>query len=149
MKRWYISITLGAIVLATSAIAFAYQSETAEDSVRAMLMQQQDAWNQGDIQGFMKGYLNSESMQFISRKGTRKGWRQTLEAYQKHYPNKDSMGRLEFNLDEVEFLDRKKELGHVTGRWKLIRAADTPNGYFSLITRQTKEGPKIIIDHTW
>ncbi len=118
-------------------------------AIEKLLKDQVAAWNTGNINGFMAGYLNDSSMQFISKKGMRKGWQKTLEAYKKHYPTKDSMGKLVFDLDTIEFLDPAAQLGHVTGKWKLERHRDTPSGYFSLITRYTKEGPKIIIDHTW
>lgn len=114
-----------------------------------MLLAQVNSWNNGNIDSFMLGYLADSSMQFISKKGVRKGWQQTLDAYKKHYPNKDSMGKLIFDLDAIEFLDEARTLGHVTGKWRLIRHSDTPNGYFSLITKSTANGPKIIIDHTW
>jgi len=118
-------------------------------SIKMMLDDQVKAWNSGDIDGFMKGYHKDSSMQFISKKGCRKGWENTLVAYKKHYPNKDSMGKLIFDLDEIEFLDQSQELGHVTGKWRLIRTADTPSGYFSLITKKINSEYKIIIDHTW
>ncbi len=118
-------------------------------AIKSMLDAQVKSWNQGDIPGFMKGYLNDSNMQFISKRGSRKGWQQTLDAYKKHYPTKDSMGKLYFAIDTVEFLDNQASFGHITGKWKLIRSSDTPSGYFSLITKKTLEGPKIIIDHTW
>ena len=39
-----------------------------------MILDQQKAWNRGDLDGFMQGYWHSDSMQFITAKGTRKGW---------------------------------------------------------------------------
>jgi hypothetical protein len=117
--------------------------------LRNLVMVQQEAWNRGDIEGFMKGYHKDSLMQFITKKGTRKGWLETLNSYKKHYPGKDSMGRLAFTLHTIEFMDDDKTIGHIAGIWKLYRAKDTLNGYFSLITREFSDGPKIVIDHTW
>lgn len=117
--------------------------------LKQLLDQQVAAWNKGDIDGFMEGYYNDSSMQFISKKGVRKGWRATLDSYKKNYPGKTAMGTLIFNTDALYFMDSAHDFGHITGTWKLIRVSDTPSGYFSLITRKTAQGHKIIIDHTW
>lgn len=118
-------------------------------AIADLLNKQVTAWNEGNIKGFMEGYMRDSAMQFISKNGLRRGWQQTLDAYIKHYPDKKAMGKLEFKLDTIEFLDRDAAYGHIAGKWRLYRTADTPSGYFSLITRRTPEGPRIIIDHTW
>ena len=142
------SITIAALIL-VGCYTNNPEIKSQKAAVENLLKAQVAAWNAGNINGFMDGYFNDSSMQFISKKGVRKGWQKTRDAYKKHYPTKDSMGKLIFELDSIEFLDPAAQLGHVTGKWKLVRQNDTPSGYFSLITRYTKEGPKIIIDHTW
>jgi hypothetical protein len=120
------------------------------EAIRKMVFRSMDAWNKGDIKGYMMEYHQDSNTQFITRRGALKGWNATLNNYLKHYPNRASMGVLSFELDTIELLKPASAgLGHVNGKWKLIRAQDTPQGYFSLITKKTKEGPKIIIDHTW
>jgi hypothetical protein len=119
------------------------------NDIRALLKMQQEAWNDGNIEKFMEGYHQDSGMQFIGAKGVRFGWQATLKAYKNHYPDKQAMGQLYFDIDTIELLDREAEIGHVNGRWKLIRAKDTPSGHFSLITRNISGEHKIIIDHTW
>lgn len=114
-----------------------------------LLFDQQQAWNSGNLEGFMQGYYNDSSMQFITKRGVRKGWKQTLDAYRRGYKNKDSMGLLEFKLTDIEFLDEASAIGHINGTWRLLRKADTPAGHFSLITKRISGKHKIIIDHTW
>lgn len=147
MRKFALIVSL--TILLTSCFTSNPEIPEQKQAIEKMLNNQVAAWNRGDINGFMQGYLNDSSMQFISKKGVRKGWKQTLEAYKKHYPGKDSMGTLQFDLDEIEFLTPDASIGHIMGKWKLLRANDTPSGYFSLITRRTTAGPKIIIDHTW
>lgn len=125
------------------------QTKSQVSELKLLLDQQVSAWNKGDIDGFMEGYHKDSGMQFISKKGVRKGWRATLDSYKKNYPGKTAMGTLIFNTDALYFLDSAHDFGHITGTWRLIRVSDTPSGYFSLITRKTAEGHKIIIDHTW
>jgi hypothetical protein len=122
--------------------------QTAND-IRELLIMQQQAWNDGNIEKFMEGYHHDSGMQFIGAKGVRYGWLATLNAYKNHYPDKAAMGMLYFDIDTIELLDKAAEIGHVNGRWKLIRAKDTPAGHFSLITRRISGKHKIIIDHTW
>lgn len=125
------------------------QTKPQVSELKLLLDQQVSAWNKGDINGFMEGYHKDSGMQFISKKGVRKGWRATLDSYKKNYPGKTAMGTLIFNTDALYFLDSAHDFGHITGTWRLIRVSDTPSGYFSLITRKTAQGHKIIIDHTW
>ncbi len=114
-----------------------------------MILDQQKAWNRGDLDGFMQGYWHSDSMQFITAKGTRKGWDSTLASYKRGYPDKAKMGTLDFTLQEIGFLDTPSLTGHIRGLWKLYRKADTPSGHFSLITRKINGYHRIVIDHTW
>ena len=125
------------------------KTQKTSNEIRQLLILQQEAWNAGNIEEFMEGYHRDSSMQFIGAKGVRYGWLATLNAYKKHYPDKASMGQLSFDIDTIEMLDQSGEIGHVNGRWKLIRTQDTPSGHFSLITRKISGKHKIIIDHTW
>jgi hypothetical protein len=115
-----------------------------------LLFQQQQAWNCGNLDGFMAYYSRDTGMQFITKKGVRKGWKATLEGYKRTYKgSKDSMGMLDFKIDKMEFLDEGNSVAHINGRWFLYRSSDTPNGHFSLITRREQGFHRIYIDHTW
>src|SRR5690348_407638 len=72
--------------------ASAQQGE--EKAIRQILEQQTEAWNNGDIEGFMQTYWKSDSLLFIGKNGVRRGWKETLENYKKGYPDKAAMGRL-------------------------------------------------------
>jgi hypothetical protein len=119
------------------------------NDIKGLLMMQQKAWNEGNIEAFMDGYHRDSGMQFIGSGGVRYGWLSTLNAYKTRYPDKAAMGQLYFHIDTIEILDKAAQIGHVNGRWKLIRSKDTPAGHFSLITRNISGRHKIIIDHTW
>ena len=100
-------------------------------AIKEILINQQKCWNNGDINGFMEGYWNSEKLIFTSLSHEPAfGWENTLERYKNSYPTKESMGKLKF-----EFLDLKlisKNTASLKGRWKLIRESDNPNGLFWL-----------------
>ncbi len=117
-----------------------------EEKIRAVLAEQQECWNKGDIDCFMQGYWNSDSLRFIGKSGVNYGWQATLDSYKKSYPDKAAMGTLEFDILNVELVGTENCL--VTGKWKLIREADEPNGLFTLIWKRFGDEWKIIYDHS-
>ncbi len=89
--------------------------------IRSILSAQQDAWNRGDIDGFMNGYARSRSTIFVSEDAVRRGWETTPVS---------------------------ADVAVVLGRWKLKRAQDRPHGRFTLIFRKSADGWRIVHDHT-
>ncbi len=104
------------------------------------------AWNNGDIDGYMATYLDSDTLVFIGGDRLQKGWKQTIENYKNAYPSKAAMGTLEYGSLKVELATRDKAV--VTGSWKLNGLEKTPSGYFTLLLVKTKSGWKIYRDHT-
>lgn len=118
----------------------------AEEKIRTVLAEQQECWNNGDIDCFMQGYWNSDSLRFIGRSGINYGWQATLDNYKLTYPDKATMGTLNFELLNLEAIGTDHYL--VTGKWKLTREADEPNGLFTLIWKRFGDEWKIIYDHS-
>lgn len=114
--------------------------------VRGVLDAQVEAWNRGDIEGFMKGYANSPDTVFVSGDNVTRGWQTVLDRYKKGYDTREKMGTLTFS--ELEITVLSKDVAVVLGRWQLKRANDTPHGRFTLIFRRTSAGWRIIHDHT-
>ena len=115
-------------------------------AIRAVLDAQRDAWTRGDIEGFMDGYERSEQTVFVSGDNVTHGWQTVLDRYKKNYNTREKMGTLTFS--DLEITLPGKESAVVLGRWHLKRASDEPHGRFTLIFRKTKQGWKIIHDHT-
>ena len=120
--------------------------EKAKNAIRQVMNDQAAAWNNGDIDGFMKGYWNSPEMTFVSGTNVTKGWQPTLERYKKGYNTRAKMGVLTFSDLEITILSNKSAV--VLGKWALKRESDNPNGLFTLTFRKFKDGWKIILDHT-
>jgi len=116
------------------------------DDIKAVLLAQQAAWNRGDIDGFMAGYLQSDELRFASGGTITHGWQTTLERYKKSYPDKAAMGTLAFTLHEITVLASDTAL--VFGKWELTRAQDKPWGLFTLTLKKTAAGWLVIQDHT-
>lgn len=115
-------------------------------AVIAVLNTQVDAWNAGDIDGFMAGYWRSDSLRFASGGNITYGWQATLQRYKKAYPDKSTMGQLDFSVIKVTPLGTDAAI--VFGRWRLTRENDSPHGLFTLTFRKMADGWFIIQDHT-
>jgi len=101
------------------------------DAIKKILTAQQECWNNGDINGFMKGYWNSEELIFTSlNHKPAYGWENTLERYKNSYPTKSSMGELNFEILDLRLIS--KTTATLKGKWELIREKDHPNGLFWL-----------------
>lgn len=115
-------------------------------AIEQVLNDQQTAWNQGDLEKFMTGYLNSPELSFVGSSGIQRGYDTVLERYKKNYPDNATMGELHFT--NLEFLPAGKGFYLVMGQFELNRATDNPSGYFTLLWQKTPKGWKIINDHT-
>ena len=124
-------------------------SQAAADSkgeIRSVLEKQQALWNQGDTTGFTAYY--TEDTAFVSTQVLR-GRSQVLERYQKRYPNRDAMGKLTFSELEITMLG--KDYASVIGKWRLDRGekgGGDVGGLYTLLLKHTKQGWRIILDHT-
>jgi ketosteroid isomerase-like protein len=114
--------------------------------IRSVLRAQQDAWNRGDIDGFMNGYARSRSTIFISEDTLRRGWETVRDRYRKKYSDRAKMGTLTFF--DLEITPLSPDSAIVLGRWRLELANDRPHGRYTLIFRRLPEGWRIVHDHT-
>jgi len=101
------------------------------NTIKKILSSQQECWNNGDIDGFMQGFWNSEKLVFTSlNHKPAYGWKNTLERYKNSYPTKSSMGELRFEILNLKLIS--KTTATLKGKWELIRQKDHPNGLFWL-----------------
>jgi beta-aspartyl-peptidase (threonine type) len=107
---------------------------------------QRDAWNRGDIAGYMDGYARSPDITFISGDSITRGWQTVHDRYQKNYDSREKMGTLTFS--DLETTVYSNNLAVMIGRWHLQRAKDAPHGRFTVIFRRSKQGWRIVHDHT-
>jgi len=124
----------------------AFDPQMSAAAVLDVLDAQVEAWNAGDIEGFMTGYLPSEKLRFASGNEVHRGWNRTLERYQRRYPDRAAMGSLAFEDLEVRVLSEDAAL--VFGRFRLTREADEPTGLFTLLVERPDDRWLIVADHT-
>jgi beta-aspartyl-peptidase (threonine type) len=141
-------------------------------AIEKVLKDQDDAWNRGDLEGFMKGYWNSADLTFYSGDTPRKGYDETFKRYRKRYQDHEQepmtypemvavmmaryrqqnpapdreMGKLTFSDLNIELLG--PDSAFVRGRWQLMISRGKIGGLFTLIMKRFPEGWRIIHDHT-
>lgn len=121
--------------------------ETAEGRIRALLACQVSSWNQGDIDGFMRGYWESPELTFSSGGEVTRGYEATRQRYHRRYATREQMGRLEFRDLEVRLIG--DQAAYVLGDWELERAGgEQIGGKFTLVMGQVGGNWKILHDHT-
>lgn len=125
---------------------FSFTQSNDETAIRRLLDEQTRAWNRGDIDGFMKGYWESDSLMFIGKSGVTYGWSNTLNNYKKGYPDTAAMGRLVFDILAVKKLSG--QYYHVTGKWRLARSIGDLSGHYTLLLEKINGQWVIIADHS-
>lgn len=116
--------------------------------IGALLLQQAEDWNRGDLDAFARGYKDAPDILFIGAT-TRKGYAEMVAGYRKRYPNKEAMGTLTFTALAVQLLDARFATG--TGQFALRRSAaggGAAAGYFLLVLEKTDVGWRIVRDDT-
>ena len=118
------------------------------EKIKKLMTTQSEAWNRGDIDGFMTTYWKSEKLQFIGSKGPTYGWQNTLDRYKKSYPSKEAMGFLTFDIINMD--KRSRKVISVVGKWHLKRGADLGDleGHFLLLLKKIKGEWLIVADHS-
>ena len=129
-------------------LVFSQQKLKVKDSLAIIdiLYKQQNDWNRGDIDEFMKGYLKSDKLIFSGSSGPIYGWKATLDRYKKTYSDQEKMGKLKFEILNVIALSPK--VIQLQGKFNLTRSIGDAFGYFTLNWIKVKNRWYIISDHT-
>ena len=135
-------LTLLLLTLASAGFA----QKDPEASIRQIMADQADAWTKGDIDKFMKGYWNNDSLVFVGNLGLNYGYAGTLAGYKKRYDSPDKMGQLFFTLLSIKQLS--PDYCFVLGKWLLKRKIGDVGGIYSLLFRKIDGRWQIVVDHT-
>ena len=154
MKRLLLhSVLLSAVLFVAAGAASNFASEedpakSVESQIRMTLDAQVTAWNNGDIAGFMDGYVRGDSLRFASGGTVQRGWQKTLERYQSRYSTREQMGTLTFS--DLEFAEISADYAEVFGKFHLARdkSVGDATGLFTLLMKREGQRWLVLHDHT-
>lgn len=123
-------------------------SSKAAREIAALVARQEKAWNRGDLESFLSEYWKSAQVTYVSNGSVKRGFPAIREHYISRYGNsKASMGQLRLSDLEVSDVGARHVL--CIGKFTVIHHAHVPiYGRFSLLFVKTKEGWKIMYDHS-
>jgi ketosteroid isomerase-like protein len=139
-------VTVYALTPATACADEPKGRQADRSAVLGVIKAQQEAWNRGDIDVFLKGYWHSPDLTFSGSNGIFRGWDAVMARYKKNYPGRSAMGTLDFS--KLEFRPLGSDAALVLGHWHLKREKDELGGVFTLVFQRFPEGWRIIHDHT-
>ena len=115
-----------------------------KSAILKVMNDQEIAWSNNNLEGFMNGYLKSDSLKFYGKSGLTKGWQQTLNNYKKVYPNKDYSGTLNFEIVDISPIENQSYW--VMGSYFLSRNVGEAEGVFMIIFKKIDGECKIVAD---
>ena len=107
---------------------------------------QENAWNSGDINSFMEGYIKSDELVFSGKSGPVYGWNETKNRYLKNYPDTQTMGQLKFTVNKIRSVS--SDVAFLIGEYYLTRSTEDSYGHFTLFWKKINNRWLIISDHT-
>ena len=120
--------------------------KSATKEILSILDNQTACWNRGDLENFMKGYWENDSLRFIGKSGITYGYTNTLNNYRKGYPDTAAMGKLHFNILVIKKLSPRYY--EVVGKWNLKRSIGDVSGHYTLLLRKINGKWVIVSDHS-
>ncbi|MBM3413035.1 MAG: DUF4440 domain-containing protein [Bacteroidetes bacterium] len=134
------------LIVAVLWISAVFAQDKNVRAILTLLDTQTAAWNKGDLQGFMKGYWENDSLRFIGKSGITYGWNNTLTNYKRGYPDTVAMGKLHFTILVIKKLSPRYY--EVVGKWYLKRSIGDASGHYTLLLRKINGNWVIVSDHS-
>ena len=135
------------LLLISSLALFSCSNSSDTDEKKAILSilkNQEKAWNNYNIDGFMQDYWKNDSLKFYGASGLTYGWQKTLDNYKKRYPSKEHTGTLNFKINDISKINDSSYF--VMGEYHLTRPVGDTNGVFMIIFKKIDGEWKIIAD---
>ena len=145
MRRRFVAVLAAAAALGSLGAA---AEGPAPPTARSVLDAQVEAWNRGDLEGFMATYWRSPDLVFCSGSTVTKGWDETLARYRNRYQSEGrEMGKLRF--DAIEVIPLGEDAALARGAFRLVMTdGKEPHGLFTLLLRRIDGAWRIVHDHT-
>jgi hypothetical protein len=141
MKRYILSIA----AIFTTTLLWAQVNKDVKE-ITDLMKSQTISWNKGNLDEFMTGYWNNDSLMFVGKSGLTYGYANALNNYKKNYDSAGKMGKLFFEILKVKKLSA--EYCWVLGKFFLKRPVGDVGGTYTLLFKKINGKWLIIADHT-
>ena len=121
-----------------------YTASREQLDVTKILLAQEKAWNNGDLDAYLSQYKDAPDTEAILN-GPVRGFGSIRSAFRTAFPNKEAMGTLEQSSVEVRELG--PDFALATGHYHLIRSRKNggeAEGNFTEVFQKTEQGWKLI-----
>ncbi|MFT3932075.1 MAG: DUF4440 domain-containing protein [Chitinophagaceae bacterium] len=142
MKQFHLII---ACILLFCSSTFA-QAGKDQKEIIDILNKQTVSWNKGNLEEFMQGYWQNDSLMYVGKSGVTYGYNNALANYKKNYDSPEKMGKLFFEIIKVRKLSA--EYYWVLGKWFLKRSVGDVSGHYTLLFRKIAGKWQIVADHS-
>ena len=132
------------ILLFVSLAGFSFADPASE--ITKLLKDQDEAWNRGDLDGFVAPYDDTGKLVFVSTVIIHSP-KELKERYEKRYKTENAdFGKLTFSDLQVEEL--APGLARAWGKWSVEQKDKNSSGFFTLILQKRDGHWRIIHDHS-
>lgn len=130
------------VLLVCACVAHADESESVKDVFRAG----SEAWNRGDVDGYLDTYAAEGPVRWVSGARIISGRRAIADAFRSRFPTPEAMGVLTTRNLQVDILTATDAL--VFGEWHQQLGADMRSGVFTVHLKRFDHGWAIVSDHS-
>lgn len=121
------------------------EEENLQESIESLLQRGVDAWNDGDLDGYVATYADASTTTMLRPEGRIVGRAAIRTALAPRF--EPGAVRDSIRLEEVEVRPLPPLIGIVTGRYVLERSGNEPGGgWFTVVVRRAGEGWRIVHD---
>lgn len=118
------------------------------DTIQAQFARSAEAWNRGDLDGFLQDYARDSTTSFISGGRLRKGYDWIRSNYARNYFAPGTR-RGDLRFEDFNVRPLSPTLALVTARFLLEEGGRvTASGPFTLVMERQADGWKILHDHS-
>ena len=143
MKTYWLPRVILIASVFVSVTAHAQTSSDVRESALAVFETGADAWNRGDLDGYLATY--AEDARWVSGATVIRGRPQIAAAFRSRFDSADKMGRLEAENLEVEVIGESDAV--VFGEWVHMLGERVRRGVFTVHVRRFGDEWLTVSDH--
>ncbi|MCB2113328.1 MAG: DUF4440 domain-containing protein [Parvularculaceae bacterium] len=123
-----------AIETAAAANEDGLPARNVEDLIRNIFAANAAAWNEGNLDAYMRGYVNSAGVVYIENAVVTAGWAPLRKSFEKEISASGEMGRLSF--DDLNVRMTTDDVATVVGKYTLARSQGAKTGVVTIVMNQ-------------